>query len=49
MANNWTEAQINEIVASVLKQMNNGAAAPAADKQWDSTQYAGRKLIGIYA
>ena len=47
MANNFTEAQINEIVASVLKQMNQ--SAPAAAKQWDSTQYAGRKLIGIYA
>ena len=49
MANNWTEAQINEIVASVLKQMNTSAPAPAATKQWDSTQYEGRKLIGIYA
>ncbi len=47
MANTWTEAQINEIVASVLKQMNQGAPAAAAD--WDATQYAGRKLIGIYA
>ena len=47
MANNFTEAQINEIVASVLKQLNT--SAPAAAKQWDATQYAGRKLIGIYA
>ena len=47
MANNFTEAQINEIVASVLQKLNTGA--PAAPKQWDSTQYAGRKLIGIYA
>ena len=27
MANNWTEAQISEIVASVLKQIN-GSALP---------------------
>lgn len=47
MANNFTEAQINEIVASVLQKLNTNA--PAAPKQWDSTQYAGRKLIGIYA
>ncbi|MBO5899045.1 MAG: aldehyde dehydrogenase family protein, partial [Clostridia bacterium] len=29
--------------------MNTSAPAPAATKQWDSTQYEGRKLIGIYA
>ena len=27
MANNWTEAQISEIVASVLKKMNTSAPA----------------------
>ena len=47
MANNWTEAQINAIVASVLQQMNQ--SAPAAAAEWDATQYTGRKLIGIYA
>ena len=46
MANNWTEAQINEIVASVLKQINGSASALAP---WDATSYGGRKFIGIYA
>ena len=46
MANNWTEAQISEIVASVLKQINGSAAVLAP---WDATSYGGRKFIGIYA
>ena len=46
MANNWTEAQISEIVASVLKQINGSAPALAP---WDATSYGGRKFIGIYA
>ena len=46
MAINWTEAQIEEVVASILK--NLASATPAAKNGWDSTQYDGRKLIGIY-
>ena len=47
MAINWTEAQIEEVIASVLKSLGNGVSTVRSD--WDSTQYHGRKLIGIYA
>ncbi len=46
MAINWTEAQIKEVVASVIK--NLGAEAPAAKSEWDSVSYEGRKLIGVF-
>ena len=47
MAMNWTEAQIEEVIQAVLKNLNVGA--PTAKNGWDSTQYNGRKLIGVYA
>ena len=47
MAFNWTEAQIEEVVASVLKNLNTSATV--SKNVWDSTQYNGRKLVGIYA
>ena len=47
MAINWTEAQIEEIIANVIK--NLGGCASTVAKDWDSTQYQGRKLIGVYA
>ena len=47
MAMNWTEAQIEEVIASVIKNLKTDKATPATG--WDSTQYNGRKLIGIYA
>ncbi|MBQ8323496.1 MAG: aldehyde dehydrogenase EutE [Clostridia bacterium] len=47
MAINWTEAQIEEVVASVIKSLGGGVSTARSD--WDSTQYNGRKLIGIYA
>ena len=51
MANNLTEAQISEIVARVVSEYKKSpsAAPTASGKEWDSTQYRGRKLIGIYA
>ena len=49
MVNNLTEAQINEIVARVVSAYTKPAAAPAVEaKEWDATQYHGRKLIGVY-
>ena len=48
MAINWTEAQIEEVVASVIRNLQGGTPAKANDN-WDSTQYNGRRLIGIYA
>ena len=47
MAINWTEAQVAELVAKVVAEMrsdNTAASAPS----WSSTQYNGRKLVGIY-
>ncbi len=47
MAIQWTEAQIEEVVSAVIK--NLGGGAPVKKTGWDSTQYGGRKLIGVYA
>lgn len=47
MAMNWTEAQIEEVIQAVIK--NLGGGAPTVKSSWDSTQYNGRKLIGVYA
>ena len=46
MAINWTQAQIEEVVASVLKGLS--AAVQETDKWWDSVSYEGRALIGVY-
>ncbi len=43
MARNLTEAEIREVVSQVLKSVS---AAPAAS--FDSTQYAGRKFVGVF-
>ncbi len=51
MVNNLTEAQISEIVAKVVSAYTKpDSAKPETEaKDWDATQYHGRKLIGIYA
>jgi len=49
MAINWTEAQIEEVVASVLKNLQNQKETPAAKNAYDGSQYNGRKYIGVYA
>lgn len=46
MAINWTEAQIEEVVAAVIKNLGGATTAKSG---WDSTQYNGRRFIGIYA
>ena len=46
MAINWTEAQIEQVVSAVLQNLGG---APTQKSGWDSTQYNGRKLIGVYA
>ena len=43
MARNLTEAEIREVVSQVLNQV---AAAPTA--AFDSTQYAGKKFVGVF-
>ncbi len=47
MAINWTDAQIEEVVAAVIK--NLGGSAPVKKSGWDSSQYNGRKLVGVFA
>ena len=46
MAINWTEAQIEEVVASVIRSL--GKDAPVARDEWDSTSYNGRRLVGVF-
>ena len=47
MAINWTEADIEKVVASVLKNLNP-EAVKSTDKAWDSTGYGARKFVGVY-
>ena len=47
MAINWTEAQIEEVIAAVIR--NLGGSAPSKKTGWDASQYNGRKLIGVYS
>ena len=44
MARNLTEAEIREVVSQVLNQVS--AAAPTVS--FDSTQYAGKKFVGVF-
>ncbi|MBE6663628.1 MAG: aldehyde dehydrogenase EutE [Ruminococcaceae bacterium] len=46
MAINWTEAQIDEIVASVMKSLTG--EAPATKEEYDGAGYNGKKYIGVY-
>ena len=46
MAINWTDAQIEQVVNAVIKNISGVSTSNAS---WDSTQYGGRKLIGVYA
>lgn len=43
MALNWTEAQIEQIVKTVVAQMGG-----AAENDWDSTHYGNRKFTGVF-
>ncbi len=43
MALNWTEAQIEQIVKTVVAQMGD-----TAEKDWDSTHYGSRKFTGVF-
>lgn len=48
MATNFSEAQIAAIVKEVLSGMGSTTVKETPAKRWDSTQYEGRALIGIY-
>ena len=47
MAINWTEAQIEEVVASVIKSLNPEAPAETLH-EWSATSYDGRHLEGVF-
>ncbi len=49
MAINWTDAQIEQVVNAVIKNLGVTPSSTASSEGWDSTQYNGRKLIGVYA
>ena len=42
-----TENEVRQLVSQVLERMQ-GAPAAAPTASWDSTQYNGRKFVGIY-
>ena len=46
MAINWTEAQIEQIVATVMKGLKGEAATTKGD--YDGAGYQGKKYIGVY-
>ena len=43
MATTISEAEIRQVVSQVLNKMQD-----APTNNWDSTQYGGRKLIGVF-
>ncbi len=47
MAINWTEAQIEEVVASVIKSLKPERAESC--EEWSAESYGGRRLIGVFA
>ena len=46
MAINWNEAMIDEIVKQIVSEIK--PETTAATKDFDATQYCGRKFIGVY-
>ncbi len=49
MAQNLSEAQINEIVSRVVAEFKQTKSKPSAKSaEWDSTQYRTRRLVGIF-
>ena len=49
MAMNWTEAQIEQVIASVLNNLKNQTPAATNTNSYDGSQYNGKKYIGVYA
>ena len=46
MAINWTESDIQKVVASVIKSLNVKNSSSVCE--YSSTEYSGRRLIGVY-
>ena len=50
MAIKWTDAQIEEVVSSVIKSMREGAGVnPASACDYSAEGYCGRRFAGVYA
>ena len=47
MAINWTEADIEKVVASVLKNLKSDTVS-RSEAEWDATGYGPRKFVGVY-
>jgi len=47
MAINWTESQIEEVIAAVIKNLNKQTPA-VATTNYDGSQFEGRRYIGVY-
>ncbi len=47
MAINWTEAQVEEIVRTVVSRIREEKSAPTAT--YDAASYCGRRFIGVFA
>lgn len=46
MAINWNEAELEQIVNKIVSELQS--AQPVLEKTWDSTQYCGRRFVGVY-
>ena len=47
MAMNWTEAQIEEVVAAVVKNIKS--EKQTAEIGWDAESYNGKRFVGVYS
>ena len=47
MAINWTDVQIEQIVASVMSQLKG--ESPAIKDEYNGAGYNGKKYIGVFA
>ncbi len=47
MAMNWTEAQIEEVIASVIKGLKSEGSESRVE--WDAESYNGRRYVGVYS
>ena len=49
MATNWTQADIEKVVLSVLKNLKAEGSEGVSNKQWDASCYEGRRFVGVYS
>ncbi len=49
MAIKWTDAQIEEVVSSVIKSLKSNSEKSSSDCNYSPEEYCGRKFIGVFA